>query len=37
MDQAGFTQEPGIPINEYPRVPDSPKPAIYEGIFRWHS
>lgn len=32
--EAGFAQEPGIPIQEYPRIPNRPKPAIYEGIFR---
>ncbi|WP_372846008.1 class I SAM-dependent methyltransferase [Pontiella sp.] len=33
LDNAGFEQEPGIPIAEYERVPDR-KPAILEGIFR---
>ncbi len=34
LHAAGFAQEPGCPINEYPRQPDSNKPAILEGIFR---
>lgn len=33
LQAAGFTQEPGIPITEYERIPGG-KPAIYEGIFR---
>ena len=31
---AGFVQEPGRPITEYPMQSDSPKPAILEGMFR---
>jgi 2-polyprenyl-3-methyl-5-hydroxy-6-metoxy-1,4-benzoquinol methylase/predicted enzyme related to lactoylglutathione lyase len=34
LANAGFVQEPGFPINEYPSQPNSPKPAIYEGVFR---
>jgi 2-polyprenyl-3-methyl-5-hydroxy-6-metoxy-1,4-benzoquinol methylase len=34
MKAAGFEQEPGQPITEYPQVPGLPKPAILEGIFR---
>lgn len=30
---AGFAQEPGIPIKEYPR--EGNRPTIYEGIFRF--
>ena len=29
---AGFAQEPGVPIKEYPQTGN--RPAIYEGIFR---
>ncbi len=36
LHPAGFAQEPGCPITEYPRQPDSNKPAILEGIFRLH-
>ena len=34
MDVAGFKQEAGYPITEYPQIPGKPKPAILEGIFR---
>ncbi len=34
MDAAGFKQEVGYPITEYPQIPGKPKPAILEGIFR---
>ncbi|MDF7800102.1 methyltransferase domain-containing protein [Pontiellaceae bacterium B1224] len=34
LKAAGFEQEPGYPITEYPQVPGLPKPAILEGIFR---
>ena len=37
MNRAGFSQEPGIPIKEYPRPEKGRKPAIYEGIFRRQS
>ena len=34
MASAGFQQEPGIVIKEYPQIDGSRKPAILEGIFR---
>ncbi|MDF7807679.1 class I SAM-dependent methyltransferase [Pontiellaceae bacterium B12219] len=34
MAAAGFEQEPGCPITEYPQIPGMPKPALLEGIFR---
>jgi ubiquinone/menaquinone biosynthesis C-methylase UbiE len=34
LGAAGFDQEPGYPITEYPQIPGAPKPAILEGIFR---
>ncbi|MEE9367322.1 MAG: class I SAM-dependent methyltransferase [Pontiella sp.] len=34
LDAAGFVQEPGIPITEYPQPESGRKPAIYEGVFR---
>jgi ubiquinone/menaquinone biosynthesis C-methylase UbiE len=34
LKEAGFNQEPGFPITEYPQRPGTPKPAILEGIFR---
>ncbi len=37
LDSVGFVQEQGCPITEYPRQPDSNKPAILEGIFRLSS
>jgi ubiquinone/menaquinone biosynthesis C-methylase UbiE len=34
LDLAGFEQEAGIPITEYPQPASGMKPSIYEGIFR---
>ena len=36
LSAAGFTPEQDWPIIEYPQRPGCPKPAILEGIFRFH-